>query len=57
METVTELEINELDAVAGGSFGSAVKETLGYFYEQALLRSKPVQHLASSTDVRSEIFH
>ena len=47
MEIVKELEITELDAVVGGStLGDVFKEILRWSYEQALLRSRPVQHVA-----------
>jgi hypothetical protein len=46
LEIVTELEINELDAVTGGGLGEDVKEIIKWLHEQALLRSKPVQRLA-----------
>ena len=57
MKIGTELEINELDTVVGGSLGGVVKEIMSLYYVQCLLASKPAQHLAGSTNMRDEIFH
>ena len=59
MKIGTELEIDELDAIVGGDWTDAVgKALLSVYYQECLLASKPVQHLAhGSADTRNAIFH